>query len=173
MAQKSRKSRPALRLWNPQGTLGLRLRVARVGRQPGLVLSAAFCWALSPIFIRAGLKDLPSPVLGVTVGVTASALGYGLVLLFQRKTLGRHPIGREALGFKLIAGLLVGLSTWARWVALGLAPVAVVLAITMVSVPMVIWLSPLVRPTSGTCDGCLMGRSRLDCWWRLVVTFIT
>jgi uncharacterized membrane protein len=39
---------------------------------------------------------------------------------------------------------LVGLSTWARWIALDLAPVAVVLAITMVSTPVVIVLSPYV-----------------------------
>jgi drug/metabolite transporter (DMT)-like permease len=42
-----------------------------------LGLSAAFFWAVSPIFIRLGLQDLPSPLLGVTIGVTASALAYG------------------------------------------------------------------------------------------------
>ena len=137
-------------------------------------LSAAFCWALSPIFIRAGLKDLPSPVLGVTVGVTASALGYGLVLLFQRKRWAGIPIGREALGFKLIAGLLVGLSTWARWVALGLAPVAVVLAITMVSVPMVIWLSPLVSGRHlERVTAALWAGAGLIVGGALLLTFIT
>ena len=38
----------------------------------------------------------------------------------------------------------MGLSTWMRWIALGLAPVAVVLAISMVSTPVVILLSPIV-----------------------------
>jgi uncharacterized membrane protein len=109
-----------------------------------LGLSAAFCWALSPIFIRAGLKELPSPLLGVMVGATVSAIGCGLVLLFQKKRWLNIPIAKDVMVFKLAAGLLVGLSTWVRWVALGLAPVAVVLAISMVSVPMVIWLSPLI-----------------------------
>jgi uncharacterized membrane protein len=40
--------------------------------------------------------------------------------------------------------VLVGLSTWWRWIALALAPVAEVLALSLVSVPLVIVLSPLV-----------------------------
>jgi len=109
-----------------------------------LGLSAAFCWALSPYFIRAGLEELPSPLLGVTVGVAASAGAYGLVLLWQRGRWAGKPVAGEAWLFKLIAGVLVGLSTWARWIALDLAPVAVVLALSMVSVPLVILLSPFV-----------------------------
>jgi drug/metabolite transporter (DMT)-like permease len=109
-----------------------------------LGLAAAFCWALSPIFIRAGLKDLPSPLLGVTVGAAVSALGYAVVLLWQRGRGLSQPAGNEALFFKVTAGVLVGLSTWVRWIALEYSPVAVVLAITMVSTPVVILLSPYV-----------------------------
>jgi uncharacterized membrane protein len=109
-----------------------------------LGLSAAFFWALSPIFIRLGLKDLPSPLLGVTIGVTASALAYSIVLLIQRKQWLNVPITSEAWVYKLIAGVLVGLSTWMRWVALDLAPVAVVLALSMISAPTVLVLSPLI-----------------------------
>jgi uncharacterized membrane protein len=109
-----------------------------------LGLGAAFFWAVSPIFIRLGLQGLPSPLLGVTVGVTASALGYAVVLLWQRERWLRQPITTEAWSFKLIAGVLVGLSTWMRWVALDLAPVAVVLALLMISTPLVILLSPLI-----------------------------
>ncbi len=109
-----------------------------------LGLSAAFFWALSPIFIRLGLRDLPSPLLGVTIGVTASALAYSAILLFQRKQWMTEPITNEAWMYKLIAGVLVGLSTWMRWVALDLAPVAVVLALSMISTPTVLVLSPLI-----------------------------
>ena len=109
-----------------------------------LGLSAAFFWAISPIFIRLGLQELPSPLLGVTVGVTASAISYGFILLWQRQRWLSVPISGEAWAYKLTAGLLVGLSTWMRWVALDLAPVAVVLALMMISAPMVILLSPLV-----------------------------
>jgi len=109
-----------------------------------LGLGAAFVWAVSPIFIRLGLKGLPSPLLGVTVGVTASAIGYGLVLLWQRERWLGQPIANQAWMYKIIAGVLVGLSTWMRWVALDLAPVAVVLAIMMISTPLVILLAPLI-----------------------------
>jgi drug/metabolite transporter (DMT)-like permease len=109
-----------------------------------LGLSAAFCWALSPIFIRAGLEDLPSPLLGVTWGIAFSALAYGIVLLWQRNRWLGSEITGDAWMFKLLAGLLVGLSTWVRWIALDLAPVAIVIALTMVSVPLVILLSPLI-----------------------------
>ena len=54
------------------------------------------------------------------------------------------PITRDAWTFKVAAGILVGLSTWMRWVALDLAPVAIVLALSMISVPLVGLLSPLV-----------------------------
>ncbi len=113
-------------------------------RASWLGLSAAFCWALSPIFIRAGLKELPSPLLGVTVGAAVSALAYGIVLFWQRLRGTAQAVTNEAWFFKILAGILVGLSTWARWIALDLAPVAVVLAITMVSTPIVILLSPYV-----------------------------
>jgi uncharacterized membrane protein len=109
-----------------------------------LGLAAAFFWALSPIFIRYGLEGLPSPMLGVTVGVCASALAYGLILLWQRGRWQGSSITGEAWTFKLMAGVLVGLSTWMRWVALDLASVAVVLALTMISAPLVLLLSPLL-----------------------------
>ncbi len=107
-------------------------------------LSAALCWAISPIFTRKGLEGLSSPLLGVTIGMIASAAAYGLPLMVRRKRQGALPASTEALLFKIAAGVLVGLSTWARWVALDLAPVAPVLALTLMSVPVVILLSPIV-----------------------------
>ena len=62
-------------------------------RAAWLGLSAALCWAISPIFIRAGLKELNSPLLGVTVGSAVSALGYGIVLLWQRvRGINKRPL---------------------------------------------------------------------------------
>ncbi|MDI6772726.1 MAG: DMT family transporter [bacterium] len=112
-------------------------------------LGTALCWAMSPIFIRKGLEGLPSPLLGVTAGLAGSAAAYGL-LLFPRLLLGGggspagRPVGREAMLFKLAAGILVGLSTWARWIAVDLVPVAVALALSQVSVPVVLLVSPFV-----------------------------
>lgn len=107
----------------------------------GLALVTALCWAISPIFTRLGLAGLPSPLLGVTVGMASSVAGYGLALAFRRSP---APASREALLFKVAAGVLVGLSTWARWLALDLAPVAVVLAVTSLSVPTTLVMAPLI-----------------------------
>jgi len=60
-------------------------------------LAAAFCWALSPVFTREGLKGLSSPLLGVTTGVLASALAYGLPLLLRYRQRGALAASTGAL----------------------------------------------------------------------------
>lgn len=109
-----------------------------------LALGAPLCWAISPIFIRYGLVELDSPLLGVTVGITASVLGYGAALAIRRLRSPLGPISSEALVLKIVAGILVGLSTWARWVALDYTTVAIVLALSLASVPTVNLLTPLI-----------------------------
>jgi drug/metabolite transporter (DMT)-like permease len=120
--------------------------LTRSRRQAGFAaaLGTALCWALSPIFIREGLEGLPSPLLGVTVSMVASAVVFGVVLAARRRRLGDRIDSRTALGFKVAAGLLVGLSTWMRWIALDLTTVAVVLSVNSISVPTVLLLAPLV-----------------------------
>ena len=49
-----------------------------------------------------------------------------------------------ALAFKLLAGVMVGLSVWARWAALDYTAIAVVLALGLLSVPVVLLLSPML-----------------------------
>lgn len=107
-------------------------------------LGTALCFSISPIFIRGGLKDLPSPLLGVTTGMGLSALAYGITLLFRRAQLIHEPVTRDALFFQLAASVFVGLSTWTRWVAFDKAPVGVVLSLGRLNVPVVILLSPLL-----------------------------
>lgn len=120
--------------------------LTRSRRRAGLAaaLGTAFCWALSPIFIREGLEGLPSPLLGVTVSMVSSAIVFGVVLAVRRGRLTDRIDSRTALGFKVAAGLLVGLSTWMRWIALDLTTVAVVLSVNSISVPTVLLLAPLV-----------------------------
>jgi drug/metabolite transporter, DME family len=107
-------------------------------------LGTALCWAISPIFTRRGLEDANSPLLGVTVGLAAAALVYAVALASGRRVRSRgRPAPRAAVGWKLVAGVLCGLSTWSRWYALSLAPVAVVLGLGLLSVPTVAVLAPL------------------------------
>jgi drug/metabolite transporter (DMT)-like permease len=118
----------------------------RTRRRAGVLaaLGTALCWAVSPIFIREGLEGLPSPLLGVTVSMVAAAVVFGVVLTARRRRLQDRIDSAAALGFKVVAGLLVGLATWMRWIALDLTTVAVVLSINAVSVPTVLVLAPVV-----------------------------
>jgi drug/metabolite transporter (DMT)-like permease len=120
----------------------------------------AFLWALSPIFIIKGLEGLDSPLVGLTIGlvvaVVASVPLYGLWR-------GAGPAWQAVTGaterLKVVAGVLVGLATWWRWAALEDAPVGVVLALNLVSVPIVLFLAPVVagrhleRVTAGVWAG--------------------
>jgi drug/metabolite transporter (DMT)-like permease len=109
---------------------------------PGL--TAALCWAISPIFIRYGLTELSSPILGLTIGLTVSVLGYGVILAVRGLTSPLTAIPTEALLTKIIAGVLAGLATWAYWMAFGLTSVALVLALSLLSVPVVNLISPFM-----------------------------
>jgi drug/metabolite transporter (DMT)-like permease len=109
---------------------------------PGL--ACALMWAVSPVLTLEGLDGLDSPLLGVTLGMVASVMAYGVFLLGRRRHLGSAVLARDVLGFKIAAGTLVALATWLRWVAIDGADVAVVLALALVSVPIVLFLSPLL-----------------------------
>ncbi len=107
-------------------------------------LGTAVCFAISPIFIRGGLEGLPSPLLGVTVGMIACVVAYGFLLPLGRRSPEKRLRLDGAFGFQLLAGAMVGLSTWARWIALDLAPVGVVLALGRLSMPLVLLLAPVL-----------------------------
>ena len=107
-------------------------------------LGVAVCFSVSPIFIRAGLEILDSPLLGVTIGMSVSAIAYGVVLIFRRDRIQRRNVSRDAALSQLAAGFFVGVSTWMRWIALDLAPVGVVMALGRMNVPVVLLLSPIL-----------------------------
>lgn len=107
-------------------------------------LGAALSWAVSPVFIRNGLDVVDDPVLGVAIGVVAATVAYGLVLLARRRTASLISVSGSALGWKVVAGILVALATWTRWYSLSLASVAAVLSLALLSVPTVLFLAPIV-----------------------------
>jgi len=109
---------------------------------PGL--ACALMWGVSPVLTLKGLDGLDAPLLGVTLGMVASTGAYGLFLIGRRRRLGAAATDRTALAFKVAAGVAVALSTWWRWLAIDGADVAVVLALALVSVPIVLFLSPLL-----------------------------
>jgi drug/metabolite transporter (DMT)-like permease len=107
-----------------------------------LGLGTAACWAISPLLIREGLQEVPSPGLGVTISMLAATIPQGVVVALRRRRGLGDPPRWDALSLKLAAGVLVGLSTWTRWEALASSPVAVVLALGLLSVPTVILVAP-------------------------------
>ena len=104
-------------------------------------LGTALCFSLSAIFIRNGLQALPSPLLGVLVSVGISTIAYAILLFIRRDSLNLRAIPHDSLLYQIAAAIFVGISTWMKWVALGMAPVAVVLALGRLNVPVVIALS--------------------------------
>lgn len=106
-------------------------------------LATALAWAVSPVMIREGLEGLRSPLLGVTVSMITAVLAYGLLLAVRGRGT-RREIHWTSLSFKLLAGVFVALSTWLRWLALDYTEIAVVLALGLLSVPVVLFLSPLL-----------------------------
>jgi DME family drug/metabolite transporter len=126
----------ALVVSSPRRIAGMRWRDST------FAVATAFMWALSPIFTVQGLEELDSPLLGVTVGVVFSALAYGiLVAASPGARMRARRLPRTGVAFKLVGGAIVALATWSRWLALDLAAVGVVLAMNLLSVPVVLLLS--------------------------------
>jgi drug/metabolite transporter (DMT)-like permease len=113
-------------------------------RDSTFAVATAAAWSLSAIFTLEGLEELDSPLLGVTIGVVAAALAYGAPLVLSPRSFRLSAGARDALALKLAAGVVVALATWCRWLALDGADVAVVLALALVSVPLVLLLAPLI-----------------------------
>lgn len=110
----------------------------------GFALATACAWALSPILTVEGLEGLDSPLLGVTIGMCAAAGAYGVLLVISRPAWRGSLGNREAFLLKLAAGVVVALATWGRWVSLESAAVGVVLALQLLSVPVVLVFAPII-----------------------------
>ncbi|OGO18136.1 MAG: hypothetical protein A2Z14_13490 [Chloroflexi bacterium RBG_16_48_8] len=125
-------------------------------------LATALCWAVSPVFIRQALKGLPSPLLGVELGMIACTLGYGILLWVQRKRFTDGAPSREAIILLTIGGVISGAAIWARWAAIDLTSVAIVTTLSLFSVIVVMILSPIVvggkqeKPTTQAILGAIM-----------------
>ena len=105
-------------------------------------LATACAWAVSAVLTVEGLESFDSPLLGVTVGMLAATAAYGALLPFTAEP--RSPGGRTALNLKLLAGVIAGVATWGRWLALDDAAVGAVLALQLLSVPVVLITAPLI-----------------------------
>jgi uncharacterized membrane protein len=107
-------------------------------------LGIALSFSISAIFVRNGLLVFPYPLLGVTIGMFISVAAYGIWLLWLRgHTVFDTPI-RSAWYFQALAGVLIGLGTWARYIATDLVEIGVVLALGRINTPLVLLVSPIL-----------------------------
>jgi DME family drug/metabolite transporter len=125
---------------------------------PGL--GCALLWALSPIFILRGLEGFDSPLVGLTIGLLVSVATFvPLYVLWRGSRRAWQSVTGSAVWLKLLAGVLVAVSTWWRWAALEDATVGTVLALALLSVPVVLILAPIIaerhieRVTAGLWGG--------------------
>ena len=110
---------------------------------PGL--GCAFMWALSPIFIVHGLDGFDSALAGLTVGLLVCVVACLAVYAVGRgRELSWSSVAGAGAFFKLLAGVLVALATWWRWAALEDVTVGAVLALSLLSVPVVLFLAPVI-----------------------------
>ena len=131
-------------------------------RDSGFALATAAAWALSSILTVAGLERFESPLLGVTIGMLTAAAAFGVLLTVSRTPVLGGAGSREAVSLKLVAGVIVAFATWGRWLALEDTEVAVVLALSLITVPVVLVASPIISGrhvevvTSRTWAGALL-----------------
>jgi drug/metabolite transporter (DMT)-like permease len=116
-------------------------------------LATALCWSVSPVLIRQGLADLPSPVMGAAIGAAACAAVYGLAIVLTRRRAQARPVTAATGKLLLLAGALVALSIWMQWTAFDLAPVAVVLSLLQLTPPSVVLLASWLSPEAGRIAG--------------------
>lgn len=111
----------------------------------------AVCWATSPILIKKGLKGLPSPDWGITIGMASATLVITTWLILRRppgvrlwgSAEGRASF-RTPLLFLLIAGAISGFGSLARTLALDMAPVVITIPLVQTASLFTVVLAPLL-----------------------------
>ncbi|MEM7114637.1 MAG: DMT family transporter [Chloroflexota bacterium] len=108
-------------------------------------LGTAVCFAGSSIFIRYGLELLASPLLGVTIGMLVATVIYAVMFRARMATSNeRITLASPDVRLQIVAGVLVAVATWWRWIAIDLTPIAIVISLSRLSIPTVLILSPLI-----------------------------
>ena len=123
-------------------------------------LGTAICFSSSSIFIRYGLETIPSPLIGVTIGMVFCTFAYGLILFASFRNQNDEEknlsYSRQGIFLLFFGGIFLGFGTLSRWIAIDLAPIAIVIGLSGLTVPVVLMLSPI-----------LMGRSLENVTMRL------
>lgn len=115
---------------------------------PWLAIATAASWGISPLFIRQAVEEIPSPLLAVTVGLSAATLAFAVLLTVSRRRGSRNesmPI--NVRGWTIVAGLIVAAAIGSQWAAYELAPVTIAISLMQISTPVVVIAAPFVIGT--------------------------
>jgi drug/metabolite transporter (DMT)-like permease len=111
---------------------------------PWHALAVAALWGTTPILIRRGLEDLPSPILGLTVGLAATVVVYGVGLTVAGAWDRRIPT--RAIAWTFLGGLTGAVAITTQWISFDLTTVAISLSLQQTAVLVVVALAPIMFP---------------------------
>lgn len=140
-------------------------------RGSGWALATAMAWSVSSILVLDGLARLPLIAGGVAVGMIAAVIAHTLMLLATGKRDQLAASWRQAFFLRVSAGVCVALATWGRWAALDKTDVGIVLALNLISAPVVLLLAPLAGRKPEKVDGQLWTGSAVIIVGALILIF--
>lgn len=112
-------------------------------RGAGWVFATATAWSISSIRVLSGFARVPLIAGAVALGMFAAVIAHTALLLITGQQAALRVDWRRAFWWRVAAVVCVAFATWGRWAALDIADVGVVLALNLVSVPVVLLLAPL------------------------------
>lgn len=106
-------------------------------------LLTALSFSVSPIFVRLGMEEGASAEIGLTVGLTAAAVSWVVVMsIFDRAALDvRRLRGSRPVLWETAAAATIVTGTWLRYLAMALIPLAIVSAVGRVNILVILLLS--------------------------------
>ncbi|MGH8914912.1 MAG: EamA family transporter [Acidimicrobiia bacterium] len=111
--------------------------------RPWLALTVAVIWGSSPLLIRLGLEEFDHPVLGLTIGLGISMVGF-TVAIASTGSLRKGPVPPRARRWMMIGGLAGAVAVSAQWTSFGLTTVAIALTVQQLSALVVVALVPIM-----------------------------
>lgn len=144
----SRTSQPAGDRWYRPRHRGCGDRIVEVANRNVLSgslfgLLTALSFSVSPIFVRLGMEEGASAEIGLTVGLTAAAVSWVVVMsIFDRAALDvRRLRGSRPVLWETAAAATIVTGTWLRYLAMALIPLAIVSAVGRVNILVILLLS--------------------------------
>ena len=107
-------------------------------------LLTALCWAVSPMFIKLGLEGLSSSEWGTAIGLISATGIYFLWIFTHQKPDFDFKENKTAIKWQLIGGVTGSLGIILRNVALDLASVGTVMALSSIAPLFTLFFGPLL-----------------------------